>query len=129
MEWLKTVLLVAGGGAVGSVFRYVFCEFVHLFVNKIFPVGILLTNVLGSLVMGYLAILLFERMPYAADLRSLLLIGFLGGFTTFSTFSLDTVKLLQEGYWMMASFNVILSVILCVGAAGFGAYLADFSIR
>jgi CrcB protein len=124
MLWLKSLIFIAMGGATGAVLRFLFSEFVHLFFDRSFPVGILLTNILGSLLMGYLGIVLFERLPHAADLRSFVLIGLLGAFTTFSTFSMDTVKLIQGGHLISAGLNMVLSVVLCVIAAGVGVYLA-----
>ncbi len=122
MFGLKNLIIIGVGGAFGAICRFLFSEFIHLFFDRFFPVGILLTNIVGSLLMGFLAIILFERVPHAAELRSLILIGFLGAFTTFSTFSLDTIKLMQGEHWVAAGSNVILSVILCVGAAGAGVY-------
>lgn len=123
MFWLKNLIIIGAGGAFGAISRFLFSELVHVFFDRFFPVGILLTNILGSFLMGCLAIVLFERLPHAVELRSLILVGFLGAFTTFSTFSLDTVKLMQGGHWLAAGSNVVLSVILCVGAAGVGVYV------
>ena len=124
MLWLKTLIIIGLGGAFGAICRFLFSEGVHLIFDRGFPVGILVTNIVGSLFMGFLAIFLFERLPHATGLREFMLIGFLGAFTTFSTFSLDTVKLLNEGHWWFAGLNVVLSVVLCVFAAGVGVYIA-----
>ncbi|OGT29616.1 MAG: camphor resistance protein CrcB [Gammaproteobacteria bacterium RIFCSPHIGHO2_12_FULL_35_23] len=123
MNYLKILFLIAIGGAIGSVARFIFSTSIHLLFDRFFPFGILLTNVIGSFLMGYLSIVLFEELPYAYELRSFTLIGILGGFTTFSTFSLDTINLLRTGHWIAAGLNVVLSVVICLFAAGFGIYL------
>src|SRR3990167_2716451 len=114
MDYVRSLLLIAVGGAVGSVARFLFSSFIHLFFDRFFPMGILMVNVLGCFLMGYLSILLFEELRYAAELRSLLLIGVLGGLTTFSTFSLDTINLIEGGHWLAASLNIVLSIVLCL---------------
>jgi len=73
--------------------------------------------------MGFLAILLLERISTGPELRALLLIGLLGAFTTFSTFSIETLNLIDQGAVIKAGINILLSVILCVGAAWLGTIL------
>jgi len=126
MAVLKHTLLIAMGGAVGAVCRFWCTEFVHAFFEKGFPFGTLLVNILGSLLMGYLSVLFFKWIVLADDLRSFVLIGLLGAFTTFSTFSLDTVTLIQEGRYYWALIYVVLSLSLCVSAAGAGIWLAEY---
>lgn len=85
-----------------------------------FPYGTLAVNVVGSLVMGVSFVLLVERLGSAPEWRAFLMIGFLGAFTTFSTFSLETVQLLEGGEVGRALLNVVVSVVLCLGAAWLG---------
>ena len=89
-----------------------------------FPLAILLANVIGSLAMGVLFVLLQEKSLLADWLRPLLMVGLLGAFTTFSSFSLDTIRLLEAGQPVAALSNILLSVILSVGAAYMGITMA-----
>jgi CrcB protein len=85
-----------------------------------FPLGTLVVNVSGSLIMGLLYVLLFERLDVGAEWRAALLIGVLGAYTTFSTFSIETLNLLEAGEVLKAGLNVILSVSLCLLACWAG---------
>ncbi|BCO30576.1 putative fluoride ion transporter CrcB [Thiohalobacter sp. COW1] len=118
-QWLAIAL----GGALGSVLRYGISTGVHHWWGREFPWGTLVVNVLGSLLMGLLFILLVERLAVAPALRAFWLVGLLGAFTTFSTFSLETLNLMQAGELGRAAANVMLSVLLCIGAAGLGMAL------
>jgi CrcB protein len=121
---MNQVLAIAGGGAVGAVLRYWVSSGVYTLTGRGFPYGTLLVNVLGSLLMGFLYIWLLERMPSGVALRAFLLIGLLGAFTTFSTFSVETLNLMEAGQIARAVLNTLLSVVLCVGAAALGVMLA-----
>ncbi|HEX7048277.1 MAG TPA: fluoride efflux transporter CrcB [Gammaproteobacteria bacterium] len=114
-------LAVASGGAIGAVLRYG----VMLAMGRgTFPWGTLLVNVSGSLLFGFLAIWLSERWPLASELRAFLLVGVLGALTTFSTFSWETITLLQEGDVTRAGMNMLANVALCIFAAATGVWLA-----
>jgi CrcB protein len=121
---MNQVLAIAGGGAVGAVLRYWLSSGVYTLTGRGFPYGTLVVNVLGSLVMGFLYIWLLERMPGGVALRAFLLVGLLGAFTTFSTFSLETLNLMEAGQIARAVLNTLLSVVLCVAAAALGVMLA-----
>jgi len=121
---MNQVLAIAGGGAVGAVLRYWISSGVYALIGRGFPYGTLVVNVLGSLVMGFLYIWLLERMPGGVAMRAFLLIGLLGAFTTFSTFSVETLNLMEAGQIARAVLNTLLSVALCVGAAALGVMLA-----
>ena len=88
-----------------------------------FPYGTLFVNVLGSLLMGLLYILLLERMSGSTELRGLVLVGFLGAFTTYSTFSIETLNLIEQAAYSKALLNSLASVLLCVVAAWLGVLL------
>lgn len=118
------LLAIAAGGAVGSVLRYGMSIGVYGLLGRGFPYGTLSVNVLGSLIMGFLYVMLVERMALATEWRAALLIGLLGAFTTFSTFSLETLQLIEGGELLKAVMNVILSVVLCLAAAWLGLVFA-----
>ncbi len=120
---MNNLLLIAGGGALGAVSRYLFSNGVHSLLGRGFPYGTLSVNVLGSLLMGFLYILLLERMDPGAHWRPLILIGFLGAFTTFSTFSIETLNLVENGDLYRAMLNILLSVTTCLLACWAGVLL------
>lgn len=105
---------VALGGAAGSVLRYLLGLLVHGGLGKGFPFGTLAVNVLGSLAVGYFATLLPHTEQPAPLLRLLLITGLLGGFTTFSAFSIETLGLLQAGDLHKALLNVAATLCLCM---------------
>jgi len=121
---MNQVLAIAGGGAVGAVLRYWVSTGVYTLTGRGFPYGTLVVNVLGSLLMGFLYIWLLERIPGGVAARAFLLIGLLGAFTTFSTFSIETLNLMEAGQFTRALLNTLFSVVLCVGAAALGVMLA-----
>ncbi len=97
---------------------------IYMLTGKSFPWGTLVVNVVGSLTMGFLYIVLLERLTVGPDVRALLLIGFLGAFTTFSTFSIETLNLIEQADYLKALLNILLSVTACVAAAWAGVLLA-----
>lgn len=122
---LKTYLAVTLGGAVGTGLRMGMTTWCAHRFGEAFPIGTLVVNVLGSFVIGAVAALTAPdgAMPHATLLRQVVIIGVLGGFTTFSSFSLQTLNLLAAGEGLRAGANVVLSVALCLGAAWLGQTL------
>jgi CrcB protein len=114
------LLLIALGGAAGSVTRYLFGRVVQGAFHPDFPIGTFAVNVAGCLLIGVLA-RFFLHSQTELPLRATLMIGFCGGFTTFSTFTLETLGLIQGGEWARATAYVMLSCVICVAAtvAGF----------
>jgi CrcB protein len=108
------IVAIALGGALGSLARYGVSTAIYGWLGRGFPWGTLVVNVLGSFLMGFLFVLLIERLAWAPEWRAALLIGFLGAFTTFSTFSIETLNLLEQGAALVAVANVMLSVGVCV---------------
>lgn len=121
---MTRIALIAAGGALGSVCRYWIASGMHALWGRDFPYGTLTVNVLGSLIIGLLYVLLYERLDAGPEWRALLIIGLLGGFTTFSSFSIETMNLLETGAQLRAGMNVLLSVSLCLSACWLGMVLA-----
>lgn len=118
---MSYTLLIFLGAGLGGVFRFWITNGIHFLLGRQFPYGTLVINMTGSFLMGFLFVLIVDRFEYIGpQLRSLLLIGFLGGYTTFSSFSLETLILLENGAWMSALLNIALSVILCIFLAWLG---------
>ncbi len=115
---------IAIGGAAGSVLRYGVSQGIHTLVGRGFPWGTLVVNSLGSLLVGFIFVYLVERSAVSEVLRAALFIGLLGGFTTFSTFSLETLVLIEEASYFKAVVNIFISVVLCLGGAWLGMTLA-----
>ena len=117
------LLAIAGGGALGAVFRFGISNGIYRLLGRDFPYGTLAVNVIGSLLMGVLFTLLVERMDVSAEWRAGVLVGLLGAFTTFSTFSFETLALFDAGAPLKALLNIIASVVLCLAATWFGMIL------
>ncbi len=124
MTQLKLYLFVALGGAFGACLRFFISELMLKVGAKGFPFATLTVNILGSLLMGYLYGLIEKEIIAVSPAKSLIGIGFLGALTTFSTFSLDTLLLLQQGHWVKAGLNVFLNVVCCMFVAWIGIQLA-----
>jgi fluoride exporter len=117
---LKTLVFIAVGGAFGAVSRYATSLGVYSLLGRNFPYGTLFVNVAGSFLMGVLSIMLLERFNLGPEWRAAILVGFLGSYTTFSTFSIETLNLLELGDMNRAVLNMGLSLTLCLLAVWFG---------
>jgi CrcB protein len=116
-------LAIAVGGALGALLRFGSSTAMHRWLGQGFPYGTLFVNVAGSFLMGFLYMLLTSRMEVALPWRAFFLVGLLGAFTTFSTFSMDTLQLLEKGLWLKAVLNVLSNVIVCLAAAWAGVLI------
>ncbi|MDH3993762.1 MAG: fluoride efflux transporter CrcB [Gammaproteobacteria bacterium] len=120
---MKYLLFIALGGASGAVSRYLLANWVHSLWEGKLPMGTLLVNMLGSFAIGVVYVLLVERQLIHPDWRGVLMVGFLGAFTTFSTFSLETISLLEAGHVVHALAYMLGSAVLCVVMAGLAIQL------
>jgi len=127
--WINTALLycwIAAGSALGGIARY-WCSGVaaRLF-GETFPWGTFVVNVSGSFIIGFFATLTASdgRVFASSTMRQFVMLGLLGGFTTFSSFSLQTLNLAQDGEWLQAGGNIVGSVVLCLVAVWLGHLLA-----
>ncbi len=111
-------------GGLGCVARYMVSGWVYNLAGKSLPYGTLAVNVIGSLLLGLIMEGSLRSTLLSPELRFGITVGFLGGFTTFSTFSYETVRLLEEGSLVAAGANILLNVTVCVAAALIGIYLA-----
>lgn len=110
---MTNVLLVALGGSIGAVFRYLISIFMIQVFGSSFPFGTLVVNVIGSFFMGVIYAL-GQMSHISPELKALIGVGLLGALTTFSTFSNETLLLLQKGDWLKAILNVVLNLSLCL---------------
>ncbi len=117
------LLYIALGGAGGAVARYLLSIYVQNSLPGHFPWATLLVNLAGSFCIGIMYVLIAEKAAIHSDWRAIAMVGFLGAFTTFSTFSLETITLLENGQLGLATAYTLGSVIICVLAAGLGIAL------
>lgn len=108
------IMAIAIGGALGAVSRYLVIGLVTDWLGKSFPFGTLLVNVLGSFLIGILYVVIVQKMHVSPELKSIMVVGFLGAFTTFSTFSLEAFNFINEGLVLNAITYILSSVILCI---------------
>lgn len=121
---MNNLVFVAAGGALGSVLRYLLSSSIYTWFGRAMPWGTLAVNVIGSFAIGLLSILLVEKFNVPQEWRLGIVVGVLGGFTTFSAFSWDTLDLMQQGLTLKAMLNVLANVVLCIVAAWLGALWA-----
>lgn len=117
------LMAVALGGALGALGRYGVNGLVYPVMGDRFPLGTLVVNVAGSVIMGVLYVLVIEKAALPAELRNLLMVGFLGAFTTFSTFSLDALALWQNGHLLLGLLYVLATLILCLAGIALAIFL------
>lgn len=119
------LLLIGAGGFVGSILRYLLSGAVQAASQSItFPYGTLVVNVIGCFLIGFFSELTEGRGLFQPETRAFLIVGILGGFTTFSTFGNETMNLLRDGEWALALLNVGAQVVLGLGGVWLGYILA-----
>ncbi|HIO95816.1 MAG TPA: fluoride efflux transporter CrcB [Campylobacterales bacterium] len=116
------MLSVGIGGFIGAILRFSLSGWVQKLTTSSFPFGTLFVNILGSFLIGFL-FLYFQQINFSAIQKALLITGLLGALTTFSTFSLETLLLIQQEYYVKAFSNIILNVMLSIGATFMGMML------
>jgi CrcB protein len=127
MEATIVYLWIAIGSAAGGMARY-FCSGVAArWIGEAFPWGTLFVNIVGSFIIGFVAVLTAPdgRFFIGSTARTFIMVGFCGGYTTFSSFSLQTLTLLNDGEYLYAGANVLLSVLLCMLAVWLGSVAAN----
>ncbi len=121
---MQQIIAIAAGGALGALMRFWVSSAVYAWLGRGFPWGTLSVNLLGSYVIGFSYILFIERLAESPTWRAAIVVGFLGAFTTFSTFSLETWTAIEEGQLAKAAANVVTSVLLCLFATWLGIVTA-----
>ncbi|MEE8058098.1 MAG: fluoride efflux transporter CrcB [Pseudomonadales bacterium] len=114
---MKHLLMIAAGGAAGALCRHWLVNLINTFSHSRVPMGTLSVNIIGSFCIGIMYVLITERIVLHPDWRNVAIVGFLGAFTTFSTFSLEAITLLENGQMTNAALYISSSLILCVLAA------------
>lgn len=118
------ITAIALGGSVGALMRFGVATGVNNFFGAQFPLGTLIANVSGCFLMGFLSVLILDTFPLSVEWRAAIFVGFLGAFTTFSSFSLETLVLVNKGEHASALLNVFLNVFLCLIVTWLGILLA-----
>lgn len=121
---MNNLLAIAAAGAIGAVLRYLVASGVYEIFGRGFPYGTLMVNLIGSFLIGYLFVWFLDRSVASEAWRLAVLVGLLGSFTTFSSFSLETYNLVIAGYYGRAAANIIFSVSLCLLGTWIGISLA-----
>ncbi len=121
---MANIFIIGIGGFLGAISRYGVALWIGQRWGRTFPLGTFLINISGSFLIGLLMSLLTERFMVNPQWRLLLIVGFLGAYTTFSTFEYETGALVKDGEWMIAMLNVMLSVIVGFVALKLGEVIA-----
>ena len=121
---MQQLIFIAAGGALGALLRFGASNGIHALLGRNFPYGTLTVNVLGSLLIGICYIALVERLSLGPEWRAFIIIGVLGAFTTFSTFSIETFNLVENGEMVKATLNIFANVTVCLIATWIGILIA-----
>lgn len=127
MKNIVSILLVFGGGGLGSVVRFLLGRWVNAWHNHHFPFGTLAVNVVACVVLGFVVGIADHRQLISSSSRLFWTVGFCGGFSTFSTFSAETLTLIQGGFHLSTAIYIVSSLVLCLGGIFAGLYLGEHS--
>ena len=119
-------IYIAIGGALGALSRYFLSIWIYNRTNQVFPLGTFVVNIVGCFLLGLFYTLSLEKVDIAPQVRMGISVGFLGAFTTFSTFSLETLNVIRENNLIIALLNIVLSVTIGLLAVWLGATAANF---
>lgn len=125
---MQQLVLIAAGGSLGAIARYGLSMFVYQGTSETFPWGTLAVNLAGCFLIGSV-VELFDHAIVPSGLRSLVTIGFLGAFTTFSTYSLETINLFRDGEIRLATMNILVNNIAGILLVGVGIWASRFLIK
>lgn len=120
---VSQLIAIACGGAFGALSRFGLQQWIAAIYSGRFPLAIFVANSIGSLVVGIIYVLIIEKGLLPEVWRPFLIVGLLGAFTTFSTFSLDSILLIEQGEWLMALGNIFANVVIGLIAACIGLYI------
>jgi CrcB protein len=131
LDIVMTNLLIIGlGGFLGAICRYLVSGWIQTISKMVtFPLGTLVVNSTGCFIIGILSYLSFTRSFFSPEARLFLIIGFLGAFTTFSSFSVETLNLVRDGEWVKGLLNVGLSNLICLAAVWLGFTVSNLLWR
>jgi len=127
MKDLLSIVLVFGGGGSGSVVRFLLGRWINAWHNHHFPFGTLAVNIVACLVLGFVVGVADHRQLISPSARLFWTVGFCGGFSTFSTFSAETLTLIQGGFHLSTIIYIISSLVLCLAGIFAGLYLGEHS--
>ncbi len=125
---MKNIIFIAIGGSLGSVCRYIFSKYANSFTNSSFPLGTLLVNISGAFMLGFF-FYLFQNKFINSNYKNFLTIGFLGAYTTFSTYSLESVNLLKGGQIKLGLINILTNNLLGILLVIVGFFCADLLLK
>lgn len=121
---MQTFLLISLGALAGANLRYLVGQFSARFFSSSLPIGTLLINISGSLILGFFLVWTGERVVADPRWRLLIAVGFCGGYTTYSSYAYETFTLFERGQWLVCAGNIILTNVLCLLGTAAGAALA-----
>ena len=125
---MKLYLIVAFGSGIGGMLRYYISDFIQKNSSSLFPYGTLTVNIAGSFILGLVIFYLDSLKLISSEMRLFLTIGLCGGLTTFSTFSYETVKLIQDSQYLLAGTNILLNVFVTILALLLAAFISKLLI-